>query len=141
MLEIFLPIGQSWFTPRSKNILNQPKPLRKSSKRQNGLSYLGPKIWNNLHSDLKSAESVYSFKHKPVCRAWQLHAQENLQQIDMHSKIYDLHACFVCIYGQYMYLKQLGAPKEPDVHAVHPPFYTLHARDLVKFCHALHTGT
>ena len=49
-------------TRRSKNKLNQP--FRKSNKGQNGLSYLGPKIWNNLHSDLKSAESVNSFKHK-----------------------------------------------------------------------------
>ena len=25
--------------------------------------YLGPKIWNNLHSDLKSAENANGFKH------------------------------------------------------------------------------
>ena len=31
-------------------------------------------------------------------------------------------------------------PKESDKHTVHPPFYPLHARDLVEFCHALHTG-
>ena len=31
-------------------------------------------------------------------------------------------------------------PRESDVHTVHPPFYTLHARDLVEFCHALQTG-
>ena len=24
--------------------------------------------------------------HGPVCRAWQLHAQENLQQIEVHPK-------------------------------------------------------
>ena len=62
MSEMFLPVGQSRVTRRSKNKLNQP--FRKSNKGQNGLSYLGPKIWNNLHSDLKSAESVNSFKHK-----------------------------------------------------------------------------
>ena len=38
--------------------------MLESNKWQNGLSYLGPKIWNNLHSDLKSAESVNNFKHK-----------------------------------------------------------------------------
>ena len=59
---MFLPVGQSRITRRSKDKLNQP--FRKSNKGQNGLSYLGPKIWNNLHSDLKSAESVYNFKHK-----------------------------------------------------------------------------
>ena len=26
------------------------------------------------------------------------------------------------------------------MHAVHPPFFTLHARDLVEFCHALQAG-
>ena len=31
---------------------------------QNGLSYLGPKIWNTLSSDLKSAKNINSFKHK-----------------------------------------------------------------------------
>ena len=29
-----------------------------------GFSNLGPKIWNNLHSDLKSAESINNFKHE-----------------------------------------------------------------------------
>ena len=28
------------------------------------LSYLGPKIWNSLSSDLKSTESINQFKHK-----------------------------------------------------------------------------
>ena len=45
-------------------INDHPIGQLKSNKGQNGLSYLGPKIWNNLHSDLKSAESVNSFKHK-----------------------------------------------------------------------------
>ena len=31
---------------------------------QIGLSYLGPKIWTTLHSHLKSAKNVNSFKHK-----------------------------------------------------------------------------
>ena len=62
MAEMFLPVGHSQITQRSKNKLNQP--FRKSNKGQNGLSYLALKIWNNLHSDLKSAESVNNFKHK-----------------------------------------------------------------------------
>ena len=28
------------------------------------LQYLGPKIWNNLPSDLKSAKNPNTFKHK-----------------------------------------------------------------------------
>ena len=49
---------------RSYSVDEIPSPTSPSNKGQNGLSYLGPKIWNNLHSDLKSAESVNSFKHK-----------------------------------------------------------------------------
>ena len=45
-----------------KNKLNQP--FRKSNKGEFGLSYLGPKIWNNLHSDIKSAESINNLKNK-----------------------------------------------------------------------------
>ena len=62
MSEMFLPVGQSRITRRSTNKLNQP--FRKSNKEQNGLSYVGPKIWNNLHSNLKSAVSINNFKHK-----------------------------------------------------------------------------
>ena len=62
MSEMFLPVGQSRATQRSKNKLDQP--FRKSKTGQNGLSYLGPKIWNSLHSDLKSAKNANSFKHK-----------------------------------------------------------------------------
>ena len=55
----------SWperITRRSKNKLNQP--FRKTNIGQNCLSYLGPKIWNNLPSNLKSATNINSFKHK-----------------------------------------------------------------------------
>ena len=31
-------------------------------------------------------------------------------------------------------------PRESDVHAVHPTFYTLHTPDLTEFRHALQTG-
>ena len=60
--EMFSPAGQIRVTRRSKNKLD--KPFRKSNKGQNGLSYLGPKIWNSLNSDLKFAKNVNGFKHK-----------------------------------------------------------------------------
>ena len=62
MSEMFLPVGQSRITRRSKNKLNQP--FQKTNIGQNCLSYLGPKIWNNLPSSLKSATNINSFKHK-----------------------------------------------------------------------------
>ena len=62
MSEMFLPVCQSRVTRRSKNKLIQP--FRKSKTGQNGLSYLGPKIWNSLSSELKSATNINSFKHK-----------------------------------------------------------------------------
>ena len=62
MSEMFLPVGQSCITRRSKNKLNQP--FRKSNIGQNCLSYLGPKLWNNLPSELKSTKNIDSFKHK-----------------------------------------------------------------------------
>ena len=75
MSEIFSPAGQIRVTRRSKNKLD--KPFRKSNKGQNGLSYLGPKIWNSLNSDLKSAKNVNSFKHKIKDKFFKdLHTQE-----------------------------------------------------------------
>ena len=62
MSELFSRVGRGRITRRSKNKLNQP--FRKSNTGQNGLSYLGPKIWNSLQSDLKSCKNVNSFKHK-----------------------------------------------------------------------------
>ena len=62
MSEMFLPVGQSRITRRSKNKLNQP--FRKSNIGQNCLTYLGPKTWNNQPSELKSAKNIDSFKHK-----------------------------------------------------------------------------
>ena len=73
--EIFSPAGQIRVTRRSKNKLD--KPFRKSNKGQNGLSYLGPKIWNSLNSDLRSAKNVNSFKHKIKDKFFKdLHTQE-----------------------------------------------------------------
>ena len=60
--EIFEPVNQSQVTRRSKFKLNLP--FRRSSAGQKCLSYIGPKIWNSLSSDLKSANNINSFKHK-----------------------------------------------------------------------------
>ena len=62
MSEIFPPVVQGWITRRSKNKLNLP--FGKTNMGQNGLSYIGPKIWNSLQSGLKSSNNVNSFKHK-----------------------------------------------------------------------------
>ena len=62
MSEIFSPVGQGWITRRSKNKLNLP--FRKTKTGQNGLSYIGPNIWNSQQSGLKSSNNVNSFKHK-----------------------------------------------------------------------------
>ena len=62
--EMILPLDRGRVTRRSKHELNQT--FTKSNRGQNGLSYLGPKIWSNLHSNLKSAESVKSFQHENV---------------------------------------------------------------------------
>ena len=60
--EIFKPVDQSRVIRRSKFKLNFP--FRKSSAGQKCLFYIGPKIWNSLSSNLKSANNVNSFKHK-----------------------------------------------------------------------------
>ena len=75
MSEMFSPAGQIRVTRRSKN--KTDKPFRKSNIGQNGLSYLGPKIWNALNSDLKSAKNVNSFEHMIKDKFFKdLHTQE-----------------------------------------------------------------
>ena len=59
--EIFHPANQGRITQRSKFKLEFP--FRKSTSGQKCLSYLGPKIWNSLPSDLKSANNPNTFKH------------------------------------------------------------------------------
>ena len=56
--EIFQSVDQSRVTRRSKSELNLP--FRKSSACQKCPSYMGPKIWNSLSSDLKSTNSINS---------------------------------------------------------------------------------
>ena len=38
--------------------------MRTSNLGQKGISYLGPRTWNKLLSEIKSAESVNTFKHE-----------------------------------------------------------------------------
>ena len=83
---------------------------------------------------------------EPVCRAGQLHVQENLQQIKVHPKI---SPCTCILYAYRLnicsprvsyYLMQLGAPDRISCAPCTPSFFTLHTRDLVELCHALQTG-
>ena len=60
--EMFKSADQCQVTRRSKFKLNLP--FHKSSAGQKCLSYMGPKIWNSLSSDLKSTNSINLFKHK-----------------------------------------------------------------------------
>ena len=60
--EIFHPANQGRITRRSKFELEFP--FRKSTSGQKCLSYLGPKIWNSLPCDLKSANNPNTFKNK-----------------------------------------------------------------------------
>ena len=60
--EIFHPVNQGRATRRSK--LKLEFPFRKSSAGQKSLSYLGPKIWNSLPSELKLSNNINTFKHK-----------------------------------------------------------------------------
>ena len=62
MKEIFHPVDAVHNTRRSKHWLI--KPHRTNNRGQKGLSFMGPKIWNNLHSELKTIEYVNTFKHK-----------------------------------------------------------------------------
>ena len=59
---IFHPVSQGRATRRSKFKLELP--FRKSNAGQKCLSYLGPKIWNSLPSELKSSNNINTFKHK-----------------------------------------------------------------------------
>ena len=63
MKEIFHPVDDKVHnTRRSKHRLILPH--RKNNRGQKGLSFMGPKIWNNLHSELKTIKDVNTFKHK-----------------------------------------------------------------------------
>ena len=60
--EIFHPANQGRTTQGSK--FKVEFPFRKSTSGQKSLSYLRPKIWNSIQSDLKSANNPNTLKHK-----------------------------------------------------------------------------
>ena len=60
MWKMFLLVGQRRIKRRSKNKMN--RPFRKSNTGLDGLSHQRCKIWNGLHSDLKSAK-IFSSLH------------------------------------------------------------------------------
>ena len=62
MKEIFHPVNMVHNTRRAKHRLILPH--RKNNRGQKCLSFTGPKIWNNLHSELKTIGNVNTFKHK-----------------------------------------------------------------------------
>ena len=39
-------------------------PFRNRDIGKQGISYLGPKIWNNLGSNIKSCDNINTFKHR-----------------------------------------------------------------------------
>jgi len=59
--EIYHPTEQMQKSRSSKHSLHLP--YRTSNQGQRGLSFMGPKIWNKLPSDIKTAGSVNTFKH------------------------------------------------------------------------------
>ena len=59
--EIYHPLEQRQHTRRSKHKLYLPQ--RTSNIGQKGISYLGPRTWNKLPSEIKSVGTVNTFKH------------------------------------------------------------------------------
>ena len=59
--EIFHPSSSVHNTRRATQKLDIP--FRKSCIGQKTLSYIGPKIWNNLPAQIKLSKSVNTFKH------------------------------------------------------------------------------
>ena len=62
MNEIFITDETVRVTRNSENRFKVP--LRKTNIGQNSLSYLGPKLWNDLPNDLKLSNNRNTFKHK-----------------------------------------------------------------------------
>jgi len=60
--EIFRPVNQGPTTRRFKFKLDIP--FRKTTAGKKCLSYLGPKTWNSLSSEIKSTNNINTFKHK-----------------------------------------------------------------------------
>ena len=62
MSDIFIPYETSQCTRNSMHRFLVP--MRKTNMGQNSLSYLGPKLWNNLPCDTKLSKSRNIFKHQ-----------------------------------------------------------------------------
>ena len=62
MSNIFIPHKAVRNTRNSAH--NFKMPLRRTNTGQNTLSYLGPKLWNKLPTDMKLLQSTNAFKHK-----------------------------------------------------------------------------
>ena len=60
--EMFIAADQRQFTRNSVMKLNLP--FRNKNAGQKGISFLGPRIWNELPSHIKLCNSVNTFKHK-----------------------------------------------------------------------------
>ena len=60
--EMFIAADQRQFTRNSVMKLNLP--FRKKNAGQKGISFLGPRIWNELPSQIKLCNCVNTFKHK-----------------------------------------------------------------------------
>ena len=61
MAEMFIPFDQNIITRNSD--LKLVQPYRKTKVGQQGLSYIGPSLWNNLPSVFKRNNNLNSFKH------------------------------------------------------------------------------
>ena len=61
--DLFKPAGQNTTTTRT-SLFKLSQPLRKTSHRQNSLSYVAPSIWNKLPDFLKTTDSVNTYKHR-----------------------------------------------------------------------------
>ena len=62
MSEMYFPVKQSLYTRRSFNKLCLPN--KNTTRGIKTLSYIGPRIWNNLSISLKSAPTINIFKHR-----------------------------------------------------------------------------
>ena len=60
--EIYQTADETSFTHRS--LIRLHPPTRRTKKGQKCVSYIGPKLWNNLPKELKTIKNVNTFKHQ-----------------------------------------------------------------------------
>ena len=63
MNDVFRQAGNIRINTRN-GYLNLSHPFRKTSTGQNGLSYIGPAIWNRIPEILKKTKNLNTFKYK-----------------------------------------------------------------------------